>query len=674
VRFDSDGLFWVDEPEPEKVRKTKEVVKRVPPERTWEHPDYLPGLEAAQRFDVKLFSDQELVDAAITRQKLVWDIECYSNYFLVCFRLLGGQPVVYFEMYDGCPLDIAKLAWVVKNFCMIGFNTRAYDAPMLQAALGGASCLQLKFISDRIIKEDLPGWQVLKEIDGIWEEPPNHIDLIEVAPLDASLKIYGGRLHARRMWDLPFPPETTLSRNQMLIVRWYCLNDLDLTEVLYCALKDQIDLREMLGQEYGADLRSLSDAQIAEKIITSELRKQGIKVGRTEVTPGTAFKYVAPSFIQFKTPYMQRILAQTQTLEFVVGDDGYSTMPAELAEQLITIGESQYQMGMGGLHSCEKSTAHIADGSFTLVDRDVASYYPAVILNCELYPEHLGPGFLKVYQNLVDKRLSAKRSGNKVVADCLKIVINGTFGKLGSKWSVLFSPNLLLQVTITGQLALLMLIESLELNGISVVSANTDGIVSKIPDWAEATTDQIVQAWEEATGFETEAVEYKALYSRDINNYIALKTDGKTKNKGAFANPWSEKYPSIFRMHKNPTTTICIEAVECFLRDGIALRQTIESCTDMRKFISIRTVRGGAVKDGVFLGKAIRWYYGVDSGGELIYASSGNKVAKSDGAIPMMTLSDTVPDNIDYDWYVAEAEEMLQDLGISFCQSTPELV
>lgn len=91
MRFDSDGLFWVDEPEPEKVRKTKEVVKRAPPERTWEHPDYLPGLEAALRFDVALFTDQELVDAAISREKMVWDIECYSNYFLVCFRSLHRQ-------------------------------------------------------------------------------------------------------------------------------------------------------------------------------------------------------------------------------------------------------------------------------------------------------------------------------------------------------------------------------------------------------------------------------------------------------------------------------------------------------------------------------------------------------------------------------------------------------
>ena len=39
-----------------------------------------------------------------------------------------------------------------------------------------------------------------------------------------------------------------------------------------------------------------------------------------------------------------------------------------------------------------------------------------------------------------------------------KIQINGSFGKLGSKYSLLYAPDLLLQTTITGQLALLMLI------------------------------------------------------------------------------------------------------------------------------------------------------------------------------------------------------------------------
>jgi len=268
-----------------------------------------------------------------------------------------------------------------------------------------------------------------------------------------------------------------------------------------------------------------------------------------------------------------------------------------------------------------------------------------------------------VYRQLVDRRLAAKRAKNRVIADSLKITVNGTFGKLGSKWSVLYSPNLLFQVTLTGQLCLLMLIEQLEAAGVAVISANTDGIIMRVPAGKEAVADGIVAAWEKQTNFETEATEYKAVYSRDVNNYIAIKTDGKTKNKGAFGNPWAESFASIFRLHKNPVTTICIEAAQQFLIDGTPISTTIRACTDIKKFITVRKVSGGAVCGGVYLGKSIRWYYALGEQPEMVYAASGNLVPKSAGAKPIMEFSDSLPEDIDYTWYETEAFLILQQLG-----------
>jgi len=59
----------------------------------------------------------------------------------------------------------------------------------------------------------------------------------------------------------------------------------------------------------------------------------------------------------------------------------------------------------------------------------------------------------------------------KKTANTLKTLLNGSFGKLGSRYSIFYAPTEMLQVTITGQLALLMLIEMMELCGIPVVSA-----------------------------------------------------------------------------------------------------------------------------------------------------------------------------------------------------------
>jgi hypothetical protein len=250
--------------------------------------------------------------------------------------------------------------------------------------------------------------------------------------------------------------------------------------------------------------------------------------------------------------------------------------------------------------------------------------------------------------------VEAKRKGNKVEADSLKITVNGSFGKLASPYSMLYSPDLLIQVTLTGQLALLMLIERLELRGINVVSANTDGIVIKCPRARQAEMMGVVTKWEKDTGFVTEGSNYRALYARDVNNYIAVKEDGSTTLKGAYAKPG---------LHKNPTNQICVDAVIALLTKGTPIAETIRTCTDIRKFASVRSVTGGAVKDGVFLGKSIRWYYAAGEEGEIIYASSGNTVPRSQGARPMMDLPKVFPSDVDYDWYEREAVRVLMDIG-----------
>jgi len=657
ARADMAGFFWNDTPPPKPPKLEKP--KRTPPSRTWESPDYLPGLAEAVAFNVQRLEDWELHPAAARRERFIFDIECYVNYFLIAFTSLVTGKVIYFERTRTSDFDTGKLKWIVDNFCLVGFNSWNYDLPILALALAGKTCAQLKQATNDIIVNGTRPSDVLRgfKVKGI---RPNHIDLIEVAPLRASLKIYGGRLHAPRMQDLPFHPEVLLTPDQIAIVRWYCVNDLTNTAILHESLKEQISLRETLSAEYGVDLRSKSDAQIAESVIAQEIEKlNGCRVQRPTIEPGTRYRYRVPAFIKYESPLMNWALDIVRRADFIVSEDGNIGMPAELKELQLQIAGGVYRMGIGGLHSSEQCSAHKADDHTIIVDRDVTSYYPAIILNLGLYPHHLSTNFLRVYQQLVNKRLEAKRAGNKVVADSLKITINGSFGKLGSKWSVLYSPDLLIQVTVTGQLSLLMLIERLEMRGIHVVSANTDGIVIKCLKIRHAEMEAIIKQWEQDTAFETEETTYTAVYSRDVNNYIAVKPDGKVKTKGAYANP--EK-PSD-QLHKNPTNQICTDAVIALLTKGAPLHHTIRSCTDIRKFVSVRTVKGGAVKDGTFLGKSIRWYYKAGEEGEIVYADSGNKVPRSEGAIPLMDLPSTFPQDIDYDWYEREANRMLEDIG-----------
>lgn len=593
MRADALGLFWQDMP---KVKKDKVEEKYLPPEPTWLLPTYLPYLEDALRFDVPLMTDAEVMEAAQKRYTFTYDIECYINYFLIAFKCKETEKVIYFERIDegdwnDNPL---KLHWIIHNICILGFNSINYDIVVANLALNGYNNAQLKAATNMIIGEEYKPWMVLKKMK-LKDLQCNHIDIMEVAPLFGSLKIYNGRAGGKRMQDLPFHHEARLNHNQVAVTRFYCINDLDSTLFLASKLETQLALREQMSEENGVDLRSKSDAQIAEAVIGHELEKlTGTKPVKPNIPTGTAYRYNVPHFMAFRTPVMKQLLDIVSNVCFVVEENGGVGMPPQLSNLKVEIGSSTYKLGIGGLHSTEKKTTHLADEVYELADVDVESFYPEIIRKLQLFPKHLGRYFLQVFSGIVDRRLHAKHTGNKKDADSLKIVINGTFGKLGSKYSIFYSPDLLVQVTITGQLSLLMLIEVLELEGISVVSANTDGIVTKCHKSKLQTRDMILEHWQQLTKFKLEKTMYRALCSKDVNNYFAAKLPGTydpakdkpVKRKGAYAEA---------SLSKNPTATICADAVAAFLATGKPVEQTITECKDVQQFVAVRNVTGGAV-------------------------------------------------------------------------------
>lgn len=238
-----------------------------------------------------------------------------------------------------------------------------------------------------------------------------------------------------------------------------------------------------------------------------------------------------------------------------------------------------------------------------------------------------------------------------------KIGINGSFGKLGSKYSALFAPELLIQTTITGQLALLMLIEAVELAGAKVVSANTDGVVILCPRKLEKRIEEVAFDWMLRTSFDLERTDYRALASRDVNSYVAVKLDGKIKGKGVFAGAG---------LAKNPDDPIIAQAVAQYVAHGIPLEITIRNCRDITQFVTIRRVQGGATWQGQYLGKAVRFYHSnaVPSAQCIHYATNSNRVPNSAGSRPLMQLPDTFPEDVDYNYYLVEAEKLLCEVGL----------
>jgi hypothetical protein len=440
-------------------------------------------------------------------------------------------------------------------------------------------------------------------------------------------------------------------------LRRYCGNDLGTTKLLAESLRQQIDLRRVMTAEMGENVLSKSDAQIAEVVLKKRV------LDATGITPRKwpiaydSFKYEPPGYIKFATTQLQTVLESVKRADFNISASGHVEEPPEM-DMVIEIGSSKYKMGLGGLHSQEKEVSHYADDATLLRDIDVRSYYPNMMLNMGMYPDSMGPHFLTAYRDILEERLQAKDSGNTVKDAVLKITLNGTFGKTSSRYSVLYNPKMMLYTTISGQLSILMLIEALERFDIPVVSANTDGIVVKAKRADEGKLRQIVKVWEKVTNLQTEETDYESIHSRDVNSYIAIKTNGKVKTKGFFAKAG---------LQKNPQNEICVDAVIEHLSKGARIEHTIWDCRDITKFVTVRTVSGGAYKEGYTLGKAIRWYMAKGVEGAITYATGakkGDMVPLSIGAKPMMTIPDNFPTDVNYDWYVATANELLKDIGV----------
>lgn len=675
-------MFWEDKP-PE-PKQAAEKVKATPPPRTWEEPGYLPNIPEVWTWQPVLFTDQELVEAATAKIRLVVDVETYPNYFLVAFKTIGGEKVAAYWANETVKLDIARLEWVMQNFTTVGFSTKHFDIPLINLALAGYSVAALKEAANFIIQGDEAGQKMqLRQFYKRYKVKPqqfDNIDIQPVAPQSSSLKSYGGRLHCKRLQDLPFEPQTVLTPEQQFVTLWYCVNDLDTTIALYDTLKEQVMLREALGREYGVDLRSKSDAQIAEAVISSQVTQlNGFRAKQPELPAGTVFRYRPAPHLKFESQMLKWLLEQICASDFVIDAKGYCNMDERLSGLELPIDGTTYRIGIGGLHSCEGSMVHVEDQYTSLHDFDVTSYYPRVILTQRLFPKHLTETFLFVYNKIVETRLAAKAAGDKVKAENLKIVVNGSFGKLASRYSALYSPDLMMQVTITGQLTLLMFIERMVLNGFKITSANTDGVVVKcmaqrdaagnvVVDLAsrQATLKAMVEQFYQETQCEMEETRYRSTHNRDVNSYIAIKPDGKTKNKGAFNNPWNDPKDAkklYERLSKNPVNQICIDAIEALYIKGTPIEQTIGACRDITKLVTVRRVKGGAWKNGEYLGKTVRWYYATGAEGCIVSAQSGNKVARSDGAKPCMLLPDVFPDDVDYERYLAETQRLLNWLA-----------
>ena len=470
----------------------------------------------------------------------------------------------------------------------------------------------------------------------------------------------------------------------------YNKNDVFLVCEIARQKPDEIKLRYSLGAAFKLNLLCASRANIADRLLVkfyserSGLRKDRFEKLRTERTR-LSFNKVIFDNIHFETKELQDLLINMKSI--VV----YRTNKDAFTREIKFYGTT-YTLATGGLHSKDiPGVLRSKPNEYIYCHSDVSSYYPSIIAGYNVSPKHLNE---KVFVQMVDylrtTRIKAKHTKdeveqvvkgvhNKLAAEALKIVINAIYGKLGSDTFWLYDRIAQLKVTINGQLMLLMLVEQLELNGIHVVSANTDGIVIKLPVNKKDVYKNIIDKWctDNKLGLDTEY--YNIYVTSDINNYFDEQTNGKIEYKGAL-----DPKQYLKDLKKGYDMPIVAIAVSNYFLHNIPIMETLRNHKDILDFCKTQNVgkQFNVVYDTVIDGnitsiysqRHVRFY--VSTKGVVLQKEHNitHKRFRLASGLPVKILNslDDIPielRDIDYKYYYNEAYKILNPILLSVSSS-----
>lgn len=560
----------------------------------------------------------------------VGDSETFPNCFLVCFEHECGIRASY-EISDRVNQSKELMEFFNHlrrtNSTVVTFNGLGFDYPLWHAFIKANGKVTAKQMYDRAIaiiqSQDTDRFANMIYAN---DRYIRQFDLFRMKHYNnrartTSLKALEFVLQLDRISDLPFPVGTMLNSEQMDILIDYCFHDVHATHVFFDKCKDELKLREDLIPTLGDDVINADDTKIGVMIFQKALEQAGVQCyeygpfGRQMRQTPRAQIYLdecVPDFIRFDHPEFNRILdwLKHQTITETKG----------AFEIVAHVAGVDFVYGTGGIHASVENQTFVANDEWMIYDIDVAGLYPSIAITRGYYPEHLGPVFTKIYkESIVDER--AKHKKGTPLNAAYKLAGNGAYGKSNDKYSIFFDPRFTMQITISGQMMISMLVDQIVhflRDSVKIIQTNTDGITVYLRRDAKETFTTVCKQWEQLTGLVLEDAEYKKMVIRDVNSYLAQTTSGKVKMKGAYDH---EKMTGGVRdWHKDHSFLVIPKVAEQVLIHGKPIRETLESWSDKMDFMGrIKVTKGSKLvlhRDGVDydLERTQRYYVSTEGG------------------------------------------------------------
>jgi len=386
---------------------------------------------------------------------LIYDIETMKEFFLVV--VYNPQEDKYYEFgVNKLRNDLDKFVRFTEchtDWFWVGYNNLRFDSQVVEWVLRNYDQWH------QLSSLDICGRIAQKAADVIhdanYDVFPEYreeelslkqLDLFRIHHYDnknrrVSLKRLEFEMDLENIEEMPIHhSKTDMTDVELLQTVDYCVNDVQATYQFYLVTigktdhplykgENRIELRQDIQEEFGIPCLNYSDSKIGDEMIKKyycqeknitykELPKKGFF--RKEIV----VKRCIADYVEFQTDELKEFLSRIKKMKLGMQDD--------FKEEIHFYG-NVYSFMKGGIHTENKPKVFEADDEYEIIDWDVTSYYPAIIINNGRYPKHLGKEFLRGYQQMFNKRIELKplaKKDKKIkgIVGALKLAVNSVYG------------------------------------------------------------------------------------------------------------------------------------------------------------------------------------------------------------------------------------------------------
>lgn len=532
-----------------------------------------------------------------------------------------------------------------KNEIFLGYNIRDYDQWIFKAILAGFNPYEM---NEHIITKNLKGYQFSNTLRSY---PLITYDLLQ---LNTSLKqLEGMQGHSIYESEIDFRIKRKLEPQEIAQTVDYCRNDVQEAMNLFPMLKGDFDVQVELINEFNLPFAYMGKTQSQ---LVAEI------MGAQRVDCKDEFNLNFPDYLNNIKKYAHIVtwFKQFKTTKDFNDEEKKAIYSQKLDVEVAGV---PHTFAWGGLHGA--LLKYYGSGYYLHID--VSQYYPSLTVGHNYFSRATSEEGKRRYDMMRKESIRLKKFPElKTKRAGYKLCNNKAYGCMKDQYNALYDPLMANNICVTGQLALLLLIEMIEPH-CQLIQSNTDGLIVKLHNLDDyEVIDDICYEWEQLTHVKLafDPIITK-IYQKDVNNYLFINEFGEVESKGAYVkelNPLDNDLPIVNK------------ALKEYMINGTPVEKTIneaEDLIDFQKIVKLSSKYCRVEWNGQeFNNKCYRVFASTKKFTPIVKVKVGKANAEKFANTPENCFIQNgdikgvkVPDYLNRQWYIDLAHERLRQFG-----------